>query len=160
VKTKKVKIAKEEEAVPTPKAKRTSKVAEEKPAKVKKAKAVTVAEEEAVPTSISKSNVKEANGKKKSKALVKAPVEEPAFDEFSSSDEDEINIADQTAALLAGFDSSSEESDQEDALALDQVPEAKISKKERKALAAAQNDEPGTIYVGYVSRTCHYQRPC
>jgi hypothetical protein len=119
------------------------------PAKSKKVKIAPAAdkEEPIKATFLKPKTAKDVNGEKKvklesKKVVIKAP--EP--DNFSSDGED--NIADQTAALLAGFDSSSDE-DEEDAVPLDQVPQANISKKARKALEAAKNDTPGTIYVGY-----------
>jgi nucleolar protein 15 len=111
------------------------------------------------PTAISKSNSgKAVKNKKKEQekedlaVLKPAPTEEQAFDEFSSDEEE--NTADQSAALLAGFESSSEESGgEEEGMPLDQVPQAKLSKKEKKALATAQKDgedTPGTLYIGYI----------
>ncbi|KAF2430663.1 RNA-binding domain-containing protein, partial [Tothia fuscella] len=122
----------------------------EKAVKTKKSKTASIGA--VAPTSISKSNSnsKETNGMKDKKSKADVKIATPAENTFVSSDDDEDNIADQTAALLAGFDSSSEESEHEDGLALEQVPEAKISKKERKALAAAKNEKPGTIYIGRV----------
>jgi nucleolar protein 15 len=125
----------------------------EVPAKSKEVKkAPRAAEVVSVPTSISapkpsrETNGEKTSKKKNTKAVVKASeVEEMTIVDSSSEGED--NIADQTAALLAGFDSSSDE-DEDDAVPLDQVPKANISKKARKALEAAKNDTPGTIYVG------------
>lgn len=74
------------------------------------------------------------------------------FDGFSSGEED--NIADQTAALLAGFDSTDEsEAGDDEGIPLDMIPKVKLDKTAKKALAAAKKDAddvPGTIYVGYV----------
>jgi nucleolar protein 15 len=118
------------------------------PTKSKKAKTTPAADEDtAVAATISKPTATKAvNGDKKSKKEgKKIAVNVPEPEDSSSDGED--NIADQTAALLAGFDSSSDE-DEDDAVPLDQVPQANISKKARKALEAAKNDTPGTIYVG------------
>jgi hypothetical protein len=109
---------------------------------------------EVISTSTSISTLKsskEINGEKSSKTKnAKAVIKASDFEELAivdSSSEGEDNIADQTAALLAGFDSSSDEGE-DDAVPLDQVPKANISKKARKALEAAKNDTPGTVYVG------------
>lgn len=62
---------------------------------------------------------------------------------------------DQTAALLAGFESEGDSEDPEDDLEFDedlQVPT--LNKKQKKALEKAaqsiKTDEPGVIYIGYV----------
>jgi len=145
VKAKKVKTSTTngDPAAPVRKEKKTKAIknAEEVPLSTTKVQtSPAIDDEPALPTSISKpKSQKEANGKKKgktnsSKALVKAtPPEETAFDGFSSDDDvDGNNLADQTEAGIPR----------------DHIPQAKLSKKERKALAAAQNDVPGTIYVG------------
>ncbi|KAE9971036.1 hypothetical protein EG328_005915 [Venturia inaequalis] len=119
---------------------------------LKKGKKVAKLAEEAetVPTSILKTKADKMNGE--SKELITADSLEDAFDGFSSGEED--NIADQTAALLAGFDSTDEsEAGDDEGLPLDMVPKVKLDKAAKKALAAAKKeaeDVPGTLYVGRV----------
>ncbi|QDS76467.1 hypothetical protein FKW77_004910 [Venturia effusa] len=87
-----------------------------------------------------------------SKELISADSLADAFNGFSSGEEDDV--ADQTAKLLAGFESTDEsEAGDDEGIPLDMVPKAKLDKAAKKALAAATQDAddvPGTIYVGRV----------
>jgi nucleolar protein 15 len=129
-----------------------------KPAKKgKKAEAVPVVEEE-VTTEV----VVEAPAKKSKKAKggkkVEEPVEEIAevIEEDEPAADGEVAEDDQTAALLAGFESDDDsENDPENDLNFDEdAPAPKLSKKQRTALEKAATgpraNEPGVIYVGYV----------
>ncbi|OAL48808.1 hypothetical protein IQ07DRAFT_542537 [Pyrenochaeta sp. DS3sAY3a] len=137
--------------------------AQAKPTKAKKSKdvaangAAPVAEPVAEPT-----KTKTTKPKKSKKAEAEAVVEEPAVEaeEAIESEDDAESVAeedDQTAALLAGFDSDGDSEDPEDDLEFDediQVPT--LSKKQKKALEKAaqsiKTDDPGVIYVGRVPR--------
>ncbi|KAJ9494830.1 nucleolar protein [Exophiala xenobiotica] len=79
-------------------------------------------------------------------------------DEFGSGDnvdEDEVEEEDNAAVLLAGFDSDSEDNQQDKGLDLTSIPPFPADKQTRNKLkkikkAANQNDEPGTVYVGRI----------
>lgn len=72
-------------------------------------------------------------------------------DEKLSVPDEEDDVGDQSAALLQGFESSSEEEDAEDEEAIAEVPSIPTDEKLKKKLKSAaetSNDEPGVIYVG------------
>lgn len=96
-----------------------------------------------IPTSISKP-------KKNSKTQM-ASKEKSADD---PSDDGELVVADQAAALLAGFETESSSSDIEEGLPLDELPPAPaISKPSKKKTSKGQqgSDEgPGTLYIGRI----------
>jgi nucleolar protein 15 len=93
--------------------------------------------------------------KTKAKASPKPAVEEEEIALANETDsEAEAEEDDQTAALLAGFESSDDENDpQDDGIALDKLPAVPNMKEVRKQLkdAQQQDDEnsPGVIYIGY-----------
>lgn len=68
--------------------------------------------------------------------------------------EDEEALDDQTAALLAGFESDRDESDAEkegEEFDEDAISVPKLSKKQQKALEKARKDsQPGVVFLGYV----------
>jgi len=96
-----------------------------------------------IPTSISKP-------KKNSKTLIVS--EEKSADD--SSDDGAHVIADQAAALLAGFETESSSSDNEEGLPLDQLPPAptasKSSKKKNSKSQEGSDEGPGTLYIGRI----------
>jgi nucleolar protein 15 len=109
------------------------------------------AEDEAPPT-----KSKKAKGKGSKKQA--EPVEEVADVEVASEAEGEGDEDDQTAALLAGFESDEDEQDpdEDDKFANDaKVPT--LSKKQKTALEKAATgpkaNQPGVIYVGYDTLT-------
>ncbi|CAI6338654.1 unnamed protein product [Periconia digitata] len=100
-------------------------------------------------------SVKKSKKSKKSKDLEDAPVKEVeevavVVDEA----EDEEDLDDQTAALLAGFESDRDESDAEnegETFDEDAVSVPKLSKKQQKALEKARKDgEPGVVFLGRI----------
>ncbi|THW79523.1 RNA-binding domain-containing protein [Aureobasidium pullulans] len=91
--------------------------------------------------------------KAKAKAAPKAVVEEEEIALANESDsEAEAEEDDQTAALLAGFESSDDENDpQDDGIALEKLPAVPNMKEVRKQLKDAQQDDentPGVVYIG------------
>jgi hypothetical protein len=95
---------------------------------------------------------KKTKGKKQAEP-VEEDVEEPAETDSEEAD-GEVDEDDQTAALLAGFESDDDDKDPEDDDDFDAdavVPN--IGKKERtaleKALKGVKSNEPGVVYVGY-----------
>ncbi|KAH7389353.1 hypothetical protein DE146DRAFT_160845 [Phaeosphaeria sp. MPI-PUGE-AT-0046c] len=154
-------------------------VAEEKPKKGKKAKAVVTEEvvvAEAPKTKAAKKSKKadpaplveaevveaavEAPVKKSKKAKgskkQEEPVEEVAEVVIASDAVDgEVEEDDQTAALLAGFESDDSDPDEDEDFDED-APVPKLSKKQRTALEKAtqgpKSNEPGVVYVGRVPR--------
>ncbi|OCK83634.1 RNA-binding domain-containing protein [Lepidopterella palustris CBS 459.81] len=95
----------------------------------------------------------ETNGKKSKQtkeAKTKAVVEEIGLVQ----DEEDEDEDDQTAALLAGFESSEDEADAEkdDGLDVDKLPEIPSSKALRTKLdmVASENARPGVVYVGRI----------
>ncbi|KAF1960215.1 hypothetical protein CC80DRAFT_438821 [Byssothecium circinans] len=92
---------------------------------------------------------------KKSKKQEDAPVEQATqVEPVEANDaEDEEDLDDQTAALLAGFESEGDESDVEKDGEFDEkaVTVPTLSKKQRKALEKAKKDsEPGVVFLGRV----------
>jgi len=83
-------------------------------------------------------------------------AEEPAQNEDDGDDDDNEDIvADQAAELLKGFESSESEGEEDEGMALDELPSAPTDQKLRKKLQDASGDSeggPGVLYVGYVSR--------
>lgn len=172
-KTKKPKKG-EEAPVVTEVTEEVSVVAEEKPKKAKKGKKeeTVVVEEVVAPVEEKKTKKGKKSNKQEAEPVVEtvvetvveveeAPVAEDSDE--NSGDEDEA-LDDQTAALLAGFESDRDESDAEkedEDFDEDALPEMgkEISKKKRKELEKARRDaEPGVIYLGYVSfhfNTCN-----
>ncbi|KAH0389289.1 RNA-binding domain-containing protein, partial [Aureobasidium melanogenum] len=92
--------------------------------------------------------------KTKAKASPKVAVEEEEIAVANETDsEAEAEEDDQTAALLAGFESSDDENDpqEDDGIALDKIPAVPNIKEVRKQVKDAQQDEentPGVIYIG------------
>jgi nucleolar protein 15 len=82
---------------------------------------------------------------------LQARKEQTAIENAEEDDED-----DQTAALLAGFESDNDDDDPAEDVELDTEITADIDPKTRDALEKAEKaskntNEPGVIYVGYVS---------
>lgn len=98
-----------------------------------------------------KKSKKAKGGKKQAE-----PVEEVAEVEAVTEEADgEVEEDDQTAALLAGFESDDDEKDPEVDEEFDvNAPTPKLSKKDQtaleKALASNKANEPGVIYIGCV----------
>ncbi|KAK3216440.1 hypothetical protein GRF29_8g3287650 [Pseudopithomyces chartarum] len=160
-KTKKPKKG-EEAPVVTEVTEEVSVVAEEKPKKAKKGKKeeTVVVEEVVAPVEEKKTKKGKKSNKQEAEPVVEtvveveeAPVAEDSDE--NSGDEDEA-LDDQTAALLAGFESDRDESDAEkedEDFDEDALPEMgkEISKKKRKELEKARRDaEPGVIYLGRI----------
>ncbi len=78
---------------------------------------------------------------------------EGGFGGFASEEDEEIEADDNAAALLAGFDSDTEDKEDE-GLDLSNIPtlpkSKKIQKKLEKAKAKSGSDGPGTVYVGRI----------
>jgi hypothetical protein len=159
VKTPKISSARKENgkeaAVPNLKENSVSKTEKkDKPAERAKKSANGKAGTKSESTAIVASNGKE---KKQSKGGVKsgqeAKEEEDVFGGLSSDEDGPLNEV-ETAALLAGFDSS-DDSSEEEGLALDKIPTApKPSKAVQKELAMARKEgdnsdnAPGVLYIG------------
>jgi len=87
-------------------------------------------------------------------------------DEFGSDDdvdEDEVEEDDNAAVLLAGFDSDSEDNQQDKGLDLTKLPRLPADKQTQSKLkkikkAANQDDEPGTVYVGRIPHGFYEQQ--
>ncbi|KAI5248666.1 RNA-binding domain-containing protein [Aureobasidium subglaciale] len=114
------------------------------PGKVEKTTVVEAAKPESASSKVSKA---------KAKAGPKPVVEEEEIALANESDsEAEAEEDDQTAALLAGFESSDDENDpQDDGIALEKLPAVPNMKEVRKQLKEAQQDDentPGVIYIG------------
>jgi nucleolar protein 15 len=94
----------------------------------------------------------DAKRSKKSKKQEEVPVEKGPEPVEETAPEDEDDLDDQTAALLAGFESDRDESDlekEDEIIDEDAVP--KLSKKQRKALEnVRKGSEPGVVYLGFV----------
>ncbi|TID13805.1 Ribosomal biogenesis protein Gar2 [Venturia nashicola] len=125
--------------------------AELAPKRSKKQRVVAPVEEPAEETVAAPKAKKTKVGKKvkKTEEVIDAP--EPAEEKPAGEEDD---IADQTAALLAGFDSTDEsEAGDDEGIPLDMIPKVKLDNAAKKALAAAKKDAddvPGTIYVGRI----------
>ena len=137
-----------EEDVEEPKAKPA------KETKVKKVRIAEVEKEEPTPKSISKAKTKtKGSDKMKSRKPEKETPKEIVVAEkdvitLPASDDEEEDVA----ALLAGFSSDEDEPEDGEGLALEDIPQPKLDKKAKKALADAKKsgkDTPGTIYLGY-----------
>ncbi|KAI4720813.1 RNA-binding domain-containing protein [Aureobasidium sp. EXF-10727] len=114
------------------------------PGKVEKVTVTETAKPESASSKVSKT---------KAKASPKAAVEEEEIAVANETDsEAEAEEDNQTAALLAGFESSDDENDpQDDGIALDKLPAVPNMKEVRKQLKDAQQDDentPGVIYIG------------
>ncbi|KAI4749807.1 hypothetical protein E4T45_14832, partial [Aureobasidium sp. EXF-8846] len=120
-------------------------VVKKTPGKVEKVTVVETVQPESASSKVSKT---------KAKAAPKPAVEEEEIALANETDsEAEAEEDDQTAALLAGFESSDDENDpQDDGIALDKLPAVPNMKEVRKQLKDAQqtDDEntPGVIYIG------------
>lgn len=129
-----------------------------KPKKGKQTEVAPVEEESPVEVqaeSASKKTKKAKGGKKQ------AETKEVVVEAATEADEIELDGEedDQTAALLAGFESDDDENDPEEDIDFDEdanVPA--LTKKQKTALAkaaiGAKANEPGVIYVGYVYKFC------
>lgn len=142
----------------------------DKPKKVKKGKKADPAPSAPVEDDAAAGVQEEVLIKKPKKAKSSKNQEEPAEDvpDIASTEVDgdgDIEEDDQTAALLAGFESEDDdEKDPEDDVDFeDDVTVPNISNKARKELENAAKgskaNQPGVIYVGYVcDTTCDYVR--
>lgn len=128
--------------------------AKTKAKKGKQADAVPVVED--VPAEVQV----EASGKKSKKAKTgkkQEEKEEEVAEVAAASDEAEDNVEedDQTAALLAGFESEGDSEDPDEDLDFDDdVHVPALTKSQKKAVENAEqankSNSPGVIYVGYV----------
>ena len=109
-------------------------------------------EEKSAAAKVTKSKGKKATAKpsEKQKEEDVVPVEDD-----NDAEEDEDDVDDQTAALLAGFDSSEDEQDpeaDEEGVSMDKVPALPDEKNVRKQLNSAEKageeNKPGVLYVG------------
>jgi nucleolar protein 15 len=135
----------------------------EKPKKAKKGKKADSAPSAPEEEDVAAGAQEEAPSKKSKKAKGSKKQEEPveevtdvALTEVNG--DGDVEEDDQTAALLAGFESDDEDEDPEhDVDFEDDVTVPNISKKARKELENAAKgsnaNQPGVIYVGYVSHT-------
>jgi len=165
--------AKAEDLIDQPDEKPVEKTTKVAPAEVKQTKKATpVKKAEDAAAKVTKTEVKEKKSPaakpaaKSAKAASKAaPKAKPApaddFDVSGDSDaeeEEDDKIDDQTAALLAGFESDEDENDPQDdaekGIDVSKLPSLPNEKETKKALLAAQttDDEnnPGTIYIGRI----------
>ena len=101
-----------------------------------------------------KKDTKKSKAGKSSKAAKETAIDKVLLEASDNEDEDEPTIDDQTAALLAGFDSSEDENDpQDDGIALDKLPALPDNAQLQKQIKEAHKDDestPGVLYVGYV----------
>ncbi|GAB7355039.1 hypothetical protein MBLNU459_g5639t1 [Dothideomycetes sp. NU459] len=112
------------------------------------------------PSATSKVEVSAASKISKAKGKAEKSPKQPAVEESAvvavaeEQNDDEEDVDDQTAALLAGFESSEDENDPEDdGVTMDKVPSIPDEKQLRKQLKAAENDDentPGVVYVGRI----------
>ncbi|KAJ4294542.1 nucleolar protein [Kalmusia sp. IMI 367209] len=133
-------------------------VEEQKPKKGKKSKktektVIEVPEEaaaDAVPSAVDENKSKKGKKSKQQEEVPEAVGEEALFSQDDN--EEEGDLDDQTAALLAGFESERDESDlerEDEGFNENALPD--ISKKKRKELEKARKDaEPGVIYLGRI----------
>lgn len=151
------------EAAPAPSLEETpatESVSTAKPVKVTKSKkttSVTPTESDATTTKSTPTRTSSRNKKAAAPVETKAAVVEAEANNDAEVEEEELDdtLDDQTAALLAGFESSEDENDPEDdGVALDKVPSLPNEKALRKQIKAAEADDeentPGVVYVGYV----------
>jgi len=136
---------------PKTKAKKGKKAKQSEDAQVAAVEAVVVVPEEVSVTV----DVKKPKKAKKSKKQEEAPVEDVSEPVEETVAEDEDDLDDQTAALLAGFESDRDESDlekEDEVIDDDAVP--KLTKKQLKAIEnVRKGSEPGVVYLGYVQPT-------
>ena len=147
--SKKAKAAEVEEAPVVEAPKEKSKPA--KKAKKEKAEPAPVVEEVTTEEVVVEAPAKKTKKAKGGKKVEEEPIEEVVEEVV----EGDIPEDDQTAALLAGFESSDDSDDPENDLNFDDdAPVPKLNKKQRtaleKATQGARSNEPGVVYVGYV----------
>ncbi|KAH8730032.1 hypothetical protein GQ44DRAFT_723504 [Phaeosphaeriaceae sp. PMI808] len=124
--------------------------------KSKQAKTAPV-EEDVVVEAHAETAIKKTKKAKSSKKQVEPEEEITQVEAVVDEVEGEVDEDDQTAALLAGFESDDEETDPEDDEDFkEDVAVPKLTKKQQIALAkaaiGAKSNEPGVIYVGRVPR--------
>ncbi|EAT87828.2 hypothetical protein SNOG_05437 [Parastagonospora nodorum SN15] len=124
-----------------------------KKGKKEKAEPAPVVEEVATKEVVVEAPAKKTKKAKGGKKVEEEPVEEVVEEVV----EGDIPEDDQTAALLAGFESSDDSDDPENDLNFDDdAPVPKLNKKQRtaleKATQGARSNEPGVVYVGRVPR--------
>jgi nucleolar protein 15 len=81
--------------------------------------------------------------------------------------DEDSGLEDQAAALLKGFDSSSDEEESGDesvaqGLAIPELPRKKGLSKKLKEIKPTDTEAPGVVYIGFVSpgmRNFHANRP-
>lgn len=118
--------------------------------KSKKAKgsATTKDDDETKETGKSARAARPVRPAKQEEKIIKALAEAEVNDEEAEEDV----IDDQTAALLAGFESSEDENDPEDnGIPLEKIPDIPDNPEMKKAIKAAETDEehtPGVLYIG------------
>ncbi|KAH4220618.1 hypothetical protein HBI06_170340 [Parastagonospora nodorum] len=149
--SKKVKAVEAEEAPVVDAPKEKTKPA--KKGKKEKAEPAPVVEEVATKEVVVEAPAKKTKKAKGGKKVEEEPVEEVVEEVV----EGDIPEDDQTAALLAGFESSDDSDDPENDLNFDDdAPVPKLNKKQRtaleKATQGARSNEPGVVYVGRVPR--------
>ncbi|KAF2677232.1 hypothetical protein K458DRAFT_350500 [Lentithecium fluviatile CBS 122367] len=96
--------------------------------------------------------ISEGKKAKKTKKQEEAPLEEAAEAVEEPAGQDGDDLDDQTAALLAGFESEGDESDfEKDDEEIHEDAEPKLSKKQRKSLETIRRDSgPGVVYLGRI----------
>ncbi|KAF2013830.1 hypothetical protein BU24DRAFT_248236 [Aaosphaeria arxii CBS 175.79] len=114
----------------------------------KKSKKAKVVEETVAEVTVEDWTPKSKKAKSASKKKEDAVVEEPA----DSEDSDAENEDDQTAALLAGFESDRDEDDEDNEGGVALEAPKSIPENARKALAASkgEDDQPGVVFVGRI----------
>jgi len=137
----------------------------EKTTKAKKSKKAASApvEEDATATAQEEAPAKKSKkvkGGKKQPEPVEEIAEVEAIPEDVTEEVDgEVEEDDQTAALLAGFESDDDEDPEDDNDFEEGAVAPKVSKKDKtaleKALKSSKSNEPGVVYIGYV-HTSHF----
>lgn len=145
------------EAAPAPEAPKKKSQKSKKGRQSDKAEAVPLVE--VITTVTEVEQPAPAKDKKSKKAKKSKAKEEPkgevaeAIAEANGAEDDE-DVDDQTAALLAGFESEGDEEDlgkEDEDIGEDVANTPQLSKKARKQLEiAAKKDEPGVIFLGCV----------
>lgn len=136
----------------------------EKATKAKKGKKSDVAPVEVDETPVQETVVK-VKSKKSKGGKQEAPKDDITEVSIGADEEDEeAEVDDQTAALLAGFESDGDSDDPSEDLNFDDdVAVPALTKKQRQAVEkaekAAKSNEPGVVYVGYVHLSVTFLRP-
>jgi len=111
----------------------------------------TAAAQEEVPAKKSK---KVKGGKKQPEPVEEVLEVEAVPEDVTEEVDGEAEEDDQTAALLAGFESDDDEDPEDDNDFEEGALAPKVSKKDKtaleKALKSSKTNEPGVVYIGYV----------